>query len=75
MSTRRSSFLSFTTWCHHEQQEDDELTVKEARQAFAGAQNDLCGGDASAAAPPLPLEVGAPVEQVGGGRSFFLFNF
>lgn len=27
---------------HH--QEVDELTVKEVRQAFAGAQNELCGG-------------------------------
>lgn len=38
-------------------QEDDELTVKEARQAFAGAQNDLCGGNEG-------LEVGRAIEQV-----------
>lgn len=42
--------------------EDDELTVKEARQAFAGAQNDLCGGDDYA--PPSLAEVGSATEQV-----------
>lgn len=42
-------------------QEDDELTVKEARQAFAGAQDDLCGGDTDTYPP---LEAGSPIEQV-----------
>ncbi|CAN0316267.1 unnamed protein product [Ascophyllum nodosum] len=45
--------------------EEDELTVKEARQAFAGAQNDLCGGDSSDMPPALyPSEIGAPIEQM-----------
>lgn len=42
-------------------QEDDELTVKEARQAFAGAQNDLCGGNEG-------TEVGRAIEQVNISR-------
>lgn len=43
-------------------QEDDELTTKEARQAFAGAQNDLCGGDSNGG-PPAP-GAGPHIEQV-----------
>ncbi|CAM9247096.1 unnamed protein product, partial [Ectocarpus sp. 12 AP-2014] len=42
--------------------EDDELTAKEARQAFAGAQNDLCGGE-SYEAPPPP-GAGPQIEQM-----------
>lgn len=42
--------------------EDDELTAKEGRQAFAGAQNDLCGGDDYV--PPSLAEVGSATEQV-----------
>ncbi|CAN0159239.1 unnamed protein product, partial [Ectocarpus sp. 8 AP-2014] len=41
--------------------EDDELTAKEARQAFAGAQNDLCGGDSYEAPPP---GAGPQIEQM-----------
>eukprot|EP00903_Cladosiphon_okamuranus_P017255 g15900.t1 len=41
--------------------EDDELTAKEARQAFAGAQNDLCGGDPQG--PPAP-GAGPQIEQM-----------
>ncbi|CAM9462651.1 unnamed protein product, partial [Pylaiella littoralis] len=41
--------------------EEDELTIKEARQAFAGAQNDLCGGDSYGASPP---GAGVQVEQM-----------
>ncbi|CAM9228105.1 unnamed protein product, partial [Ectocarpus fasciculatus] len=41
--------------------EDDELTTKEARQAFAGAQNDLCGGDGY---EPPPPGAGPQIEQV-----------
>lgn len=48
--------------CRYCLQEDDELTTKEARQAFAGAQNDLCGGDPQA--PPAP-GAGPQIEQVG----------
>eukprot|EP00752_Nemacystus_decipiens_P008506 g7596.t1 len=41
--------------------EDDELTAKEARQAFGGAQNDLCGGDPQGPPPP---GAGPQIEQM-----------
>ncbi|CAM9158668.1 unnamed protein product, partial [Scytosiphon promiscuus] len=43
--------------------EDDELTTKEARQAFAGAQNDLCGGDSYGATASSP-DLGPQIEQM-----------
>lgn len=39
------------------------MTTKEARQAFAGAQNDLCGGDDDGSPPALGT--GSQIEQVG----------